>query len=232
MKKGILVKNVILNPSLACANRMYMGRDVDILTNLGVKLFHIDIMDGNYVPNLCLDFDTIRGIKKRSDVPLDIHIMVNDPFAYLTRLGEINPEFLSFHMDATKYPVRMISEIKKLGIRPGVVLNPSQSVPLLDHVIDEVDMVQIMSVEPGFAGQRFLEDSLKKIEKLSLLRNKHKSDFLISVDGGINIERGKQCIERGADIIVVGALAIFFEEIPLDKAYIDYQQALYTQEQH
>ena len=220
------MKNVILNPTLACADRMNMGRDVDTLTKLGARLFHLDIMDGNYVPNLCLDFDTIRGIKKRSNVPLDIHIMVLDPFAYVERIAEIGPEYLSFHMDATGYPIRLIDEIKKRGMKPGVVLNPGQSVNMLEYVIDEVLMVQVMSVEPGFAGQSFIPDSLEKIEKLALIREKEKSDFVIAVDGGIDVEYGKQCIQRGADIIVVGALAIFFEGVPLEKAYKEYESAL------
>ena len=220
------MKDIILNPTLACADRMNLGRDVDTLMKLGTKLFHIDIMDGNYVPNLCLDFDTIRGIKKRSDVPLDIHIMVTDPFAYLDRISEIGAEYLSFHMDATGYPLRLTREIRKRGIKPGIVINPGQTVNMLEYVIDEVDMVQVMSVEPGFAGQSFIPESLDKIEKLANIREKKNADFVISVDGGIDVLRGKQCAVKGADIIVVGALAIFFESIPLEKAYKEYESAL------
>lgn len=220
------MSKLILNPTLACADRMNMGRDVDTLTDLGAKLFHLDIMDGNYVPNLCLDFDTMHGIKKRSDVPLDIHIMVTEPFAYLDRVAALEPEYMSFHTDATDFPIRMIGEIKKRNMKAGVVLNPGQKVDSLEYMLDSVGMVQIMSVEPGFAGQSFIDDSLDKIEKLNTIRKQKNADFVIAVDGGIDIERGRQCAQKGADIIVVGALAIFIEEKTLEAAYREYESAM------
>lgn len=222
------MNKVILNPTLACANRMSMGQDIDTLARLGTQMFHLDIMDGHYVPNLCLDFDTMHAIKKRTNVPLDIHLMVTNPFEYLERTAALNPEYLSFHMDATGYPLRLIGEINKLGIKAGIVLNPAQGVDILEHVIGSVQMVQLMSVEPGFAGQSFIPNTLNKIEKLVSLREDTKTDFVIAVDGGIDIECGKLCADRGADIIVVGALAIFLQTQALEPAYCEFEKAMQT----
>lgn len=222
------MSKLILNPTLACADRMNMGADVDTLTELGAELFHIDIMDGHYVPNLCLDFDTIQAIKKRSNVPLDIHIMVTDPFSYLDRIAALEPEYLSFHIDSTPFALRLIGEIQKRAIKPGVVLNPTQRVEMLKHVLSSVKMVQFMSVEPGFAGQSFIPDTLAKIEKLADMRKQAGADFVIAVDGGIDIEYGRKCAVAGADIIVVGALAIFLPDKSLQSAYKKFEQAMET----
>ena len=220
------MKKVVLNPTLACADRMNMGRDVDTLVDLGAEMLHLDIMDGHYVPNLCLDFDTLHAIKNRTNVPLDIHLMVNDPFAYLERAAALSPEYLSFHIDATAYPIRLINEINKRGIKAGVVLNPAQSVKMLEYVVGRVQMIQLMSVEPGFAGQRFIPSTLDKIEKLIQIRDSIQTDFVITIDGGIDIECGRQCADRGADIIVVGALAVFLKNKPLMVAYRDFERAI------
>lgn len=220
------MSKLILNPTLACADRMNMGADVDTLMELGAELFHIDIMDGHYVPNLCLDLDTIRAIKKRSNAPLDIHIMVTNPFDYIDRLAALEPEYLSFHIDSTPFSLRLIGEIQKRGIKPGVVLNPTQRVDMLEHVLGSVKMVQFMSVEPGFAGQSFIPDTLAKIEKLADIRKQAGVDFAIAVDGGIDIEYGRKCADAGADIIVVGALAIFLPYKSLESAYVEFEEAM------
>ena len=200
----------ILNPTLACADPLHLARDLDALERGGAGLLHVDVMDGHYVPNLCLSFDQAAAIRRaKPGLPMDIHLMVTDPFAWLDKLAQVKPTHASFHLDATPFAVRLIGQIRALGIRPGVVLNPSQPAALLDEVLDQVDYVLLMGVEPGFSGQSFLPQTLRRLEQLDAERRRRQLGFQLMVDGGIDHENGPACARAGADILVGGAFVCF-----------------------
>lgn len=200
----------ILNPTLACADPLHLARDIDAVAAGGAGMLHVDVMDGHYVPNFCLSLDQAAAIRAyRPELPVDVHLMVTDPFAWLDALAKVRPAMAAFHLDATPFALRMIQKLRDLGIRPGVVLNPSQPVELLAEVLDQVDYVLLMGVEPGFSGQQFLPRTLERLRKLDALRKERGLKLSIMVDGGIDHENGPLCARAGADILVGGAFVCF-----------------------
>lgn len=209
----------MLNPTLACANRLCLKEDIQLLERLEVPMFHLDVMDGHYVPNLCFDMDTITQIAQVTKVPLDIHLMVDQPEQYIPQLNTICPEYISFHLDQSNTPFRLINEIKKGGSKAGIVLNPKEQPEELSLLLNDVQLVTVMGVEPGFSGQTFMPQTVAKIEQLARLREQAHAEFLISVDGGINLKAGEECLRAGADVLVVGALAIFNQKDGIKISY-------------
>lgn len=217
----------ILNPTLACADPLHLARDLDALERGGAGMLHVDVMDGHYVPNLCLNFDQAMAIRRaKPDLPMDLHLMVTDPFAWLDKLRAVNPTHVSFHLDATPFALRLISQLRAMGIHPGVVLNPSQPTELLDPVLDQVDYVLLMGVEPGFSGQSFLPQTLSRLAELDAKRRQRKLSFQIMVDGGIDHENGPACARAGADILVGGAFVCFDQPDGVEASSRRFVQAL------
>jgi ribulose-phosphate 3-epimerase len=201
---------MINSPSLANCNFLTMGEQVKELVEGGVKFFHIDIMDGHYVPNLCFPVKLIADIKEKyTEVVMDVHLMVTDPGKYVGILKENGADYVSFHIDSTNFVRRTITDIQAKGMKAGVVINPSQRIDLLEPFIDIVDYVVLMTVEPGFAGQRFLAGSLKRLEELAGMRKKHNASFLISIDGGVDYPNGKECARLEADMLVTNIYTVF-----------------------
>jgi ribulose-phosphate 3-epimerase len=196
---------IINAPSLANLGFLDFGRDVGELAEGGVPWFHIDVADGHYVPNIFLPVRVIGELKEKYPaIEVDVHLMVTDPISYLPQLGENRADWVSFHMDATNFSRRTLATIREMGMKAGVVINPSQAVGLIEPLLYCVDYVVLMTVEPGYAGQRFLVDSLPRVSELAALRARHGLDFLISIDGGVDTPNAIECARRGAEVYVTG----------------------------
>jgi ribulose-phosphate 3-epimerase len=166
--------------------------------------FHIDVMDGVFVPNISFGFPILKTFQKFAKKPLDVHLMIIDPDRYLDRFREYGAEVISVHYEACTHLHRTIQAIKKLGARAGVVLNPASPVSLLEEIINDTDLVMLMSVNPGFGGQSFIENTLQKITHLQDLIARKKTDALIEVDGGVTLENAPRLVNAGANVLVAG----------------------------
>lgn len=200
---------VMFAPSLMCANYLFLEKDIDDLYRAGADLLHVDIMDGHFVPNLSLNFDIVKQVKTITNIPLDVHLMVENPDNFFNGLKAITPEYVSFHLEVVDHPIRLINELKCISPNVGVAVSPATSIDSLEYIIKYLDYVVIMTVEPGFAGQKFIPSMLKKIEKVRKLGNDLNQKLLIEVDGNISETTARQCMDAGADILVLGTASIF-----------------------
>jgi len=174
---------------------------------------HIDIMDGVFVPNISFGFPVLEYVKNLSQKPLDVHLMITDPAKFIKEVRDSGAFMMNVHYEACIHLHRTIQQIKEAGMKAGVTLNPSSPISLLEDIINDVDMVLIMSVNPGYGGQKFIEHSIEKVKKLKELINSKNAKALIEVDGGINLTTGKQIVEAGADGLVAGN-SVFKAENP------------------
>ena len=192
-------------PSILSADFGNLAEDVRKVSEAGADYIHVDVMDGNFVPNMTMGPMIVEAVKKACDVPLDIHLMVeNIPF-FIDMYKHLKPEFISFHIEEEKHINRVIQKIRDEGIRPAVVLNPATPVSLLEYIVADVDMVLLMSVNPGFGGQKFIPSVLDKIKELRDLANRKNPALLIEIDGGVNDKNAPLLREAGADILVAGS---------------------------
>ena len=194
----------LIAPSLLSANFLNLQADIEMINSSEADWFHIDVMDGTFVPNISFGFPIIKQIKKSAKKPLDVHLMIVYPENYLEAFKEAGADCLSVHYEACNHLDRTINEIKKLGMKAGVVLNPHTNVLLLDDIITEVDFICLMSVNPGFGGQKFIENTFNKIKSLKQLITSKVSKALIEVDGGVDINNASKLFDAGADILVAG----------------------------
>lgn len=208
--------------SLSCADLLNLEHDVRELIRAGHSSFHIDLMDGHYVPNLCLNLDFVKALKKRFDCRIDVHLMVEDPFSYVKPCAEAGADSLSFHLDSICHPFRMLNQIKANGMKAGVVLNPGNRPEDIDRLAGDLDYCLVMSVEPGFHGQKFMDLAYEKIRYLDELRKRENLSFQISVDGGIDDKNGKRCKMLGADMLVMGVFSFFNQGVPIYEACGNY----------
>lgn len=194
----------LVSPSLLSANFCNLEADVEMLNNSEADYLHLDVMDGVFVPNISFGFPVIKAISKVAKKPLDVHLMIVDPQRYISQVRDCGAEFMNIHYEACTHLNRAIQQIKQAGMKAGVTLNPSTPVMMLEDVIADLDMVLIMSVNPGFAAQSFINESLAKVKRLKKLINESGSNALIEIDGGINATTAPLAVEAGADILVAG----------------------------
>ncbi|MCK9399283.1 MAG: ribulose-phosphate 3-epimerase [Bacteroidales bacterium] len=194
----------LVAPSMLSADFGNLRRDIEMVNGSEADWFHIDVMDGVFVPNISFGFPVLKSIQKYAKKPLDVHLMIVDPDRYLERFREYGAEVISVHYEACTHLHRTIQAIKKLGAMAGVVLNPHSPVSLLEEIITDADLVMLMSVNPGFGGQSFIESTLEKIMHLKELIARKKTDALIEVDGGVTLENAPQLIKAGAQVLVAG----------------------------
>ena len=194
----------LIAPSILSADFANIQRDVEMINKSEADWFHVDIMDGMFVPNISFGFPVIKAIKKHATKPLDVHLMINDPDRYLQTFKEAGADVLTVHLEACNHLHRTIQAIKTLGMKAGVAINPHTSANLLMDIIADVDLVCVMSVNPGFGGQKFIENTYHKIHTLHEMIRATKSKALIEIDGGVDMNNYKKLIDAGANVLVAG----------------------------
>lgn len=194
----------IVAPSILSADFGNLANDISMLNSSKADWVHIDVMDGHYVPNISFGMPIIDSINAISNKPLDIHLMISKPERYIEKFLKYNTKVLTIHLEASRHLHRTIQEIKSKGVMAGVAINPHTDVNHLSEIINDIDIVCVMSVNPGFSGQNFIENSYNKVKKLKKIILEKKSNCKIQVDGGVNIINAKKLVEFGADILVAG----------------------------
>ena len=191
-------------PSILSADFGNLAAEIRAICEAGCDLVHVDVMDGHFVPNLTIGPVVVSAVAKAATKPLDIHLMVENNSFFADLFLPLKPKFLTFHIEEEKHPMRLIDHIRKNGVSPGIVLNPHTPVSAIEHIIDEVDMVLLMSVNPGFGGQKFMPVVLEKTRALRKLIERKNAKCLIEVDGGVNGLNAPGLEEAGADVLVAG----------------------------
>ncbi len=194
----------IIAPSILSADFANLQRDIEMINNSQADWFHVDVMDGAFVPNISFGFPVIKAIKKHAKKPLDVHLMVVKPDRFLQQFQEAGADILTVHYEACIHLHRTVHAIKALGIKAGVAINPHTSVNFLADIIEDIDVVLVMSVNPGFGGQKFIDNTYHKIVNLREIIRAKKSNALIEIDGGVDMNNYTKLLEAGADALVAG----------------------------
>ena len=208
------MKKPLIAPSLLSADFANLQRDVEMINKSKADWFHVDVMDGVFVPNISFGFPVIKAIKKHAKKPLDVHLMIADADRYLQEFKNAGADILTVHYEACTHLHRTIHAIKGLGMQAGVAINPHTPINLLEEIVGDVDLVLVMSVNPGFGGQKFIENTFHKVAVLKQLIITEKSSAKIEVDGGVDLKNCKRLVEEGADVLVAGN-TVFGSENPV-----------------
>lgn len=205
--------STIVAPSLLSANFLNLEKDIEMLNRSEADWIHLDIMDGVFVPNISFGFAVTNLLKKITNKTLDTHLMIVQPEKFINEVKETGSTYMNVHYEAATHLHRVVQEIRNHGMKPAVTLNPHTPVSLLEDIISDLDMVLLMSVNPGYGGQKFITNTLKKVSQLKELILQRNSTALIEVDGGVNLETGKMLVDAGADVLVAGSF-IFSSDNP------------------
>ncbi|MEM7656397.1 MAG: ribulose-phosphate 3-epimerase [Bacteroidota bacterium] len=195
----------LLAPSLLAADFLHLGKDIELVNNSSADWFHCDIMDGGFVPNISFGMPVLQAIHQAAKKPLDVHLMIEDPDRYLETFAQLGSANLTVHLEGIDHADRTLSEIRKLGMKPGLALNPGTSLAGLEYLLPACFQVILMSVNPGFGGQSFIPYTLDKIRALKTMIDKQGAQTLISIDGGVGLSNATEILEAGADILIAGS---------------------------
>jgi len=213
----------LIAPSLLACDFARAGEQIDAVLAAGADLLHVDIMDGHFVPNLSMGPEIVKSLRNYTDAPLDVHIMVTDPAYYIEKFADAGADSITFHMEATDEPMRLVERLRELGLGAGVTLKPGAGVEMLDDIIPAVDVVLVMTVEPGYGGQPFMADQLSKVAAVA---DRLSSAQRLAVDGGINADTAPGCVEAGADVLIAGSAVFGRGDIP--SSFDELRQAVAT----
>lgn len=205
----------LVAPSILSADFANIQRDVEMINASEADWFHIDVMDGVFVPNISFGFPVIKAIKKHAKKPLDVHLMIVDPDRYISTFKDVGADVLTVHMEACSHLHRTLQSIKANGMKTGVALNPHTNIHTLEDVICDVDLVCLMSVNPGFGGQKFIENTYHKVAVLKAMIKNRKAHTLIEIDGGVDLNNYKKLLQAGADVLVAGN-TVFASSNPIE----------------
>ncbi|WP_395059279.1 ribulose-phosphate 3-epimerase [Flavobacterium sp.] len=198
------MNNTLIAPSVLAADFANLQRDIEMINNSEADWFHIDIMDGVFVPNISFGMPVLEAINKHAKKTIDVHLMIVDPDRYIKTFADLGANILTVHYETCTHLHRTLQAIKAEGMQAGVALNPHTNVSLLEDVINDIDLVCIMSVNPGFGGQSFIENTYDKVKKLKELINRKGASTLIEIDGGVTSKNAKQLVDAGANVLVAG----------------------------
>ena len=195
----------LIAPSLLAADFMNLQRDVEMINQSEADWLHLDIMDGVFVPNISFGFPVLKGLKKICRKPMDVHLMIVEPHKFIREVAETGAYLMNVHYEACTHLHRTIAGIHEAGMKAGVTLTPHSPVSLLEDIVQDVDVVMLMSVNPGYGGQTFIEHTVEKTRQLREMIDRKGLNTLIEIDGGVNLETGKRLLEAGADVLVAGS---------------------------
>jgi ribulose-phosphate 3-epimerase len=208
------MKNTLIAPSVLAADFANLQRDIEMINNSEADWFHIDIMDGVFVPNISFGMPVLAAISKHAKKTIDVHLMIVDPDRYISTFKKLGADILTVHYEACPHLHRTLQAIKAEGMQAGVALNPHTNVSLLEDVIKDIDLVCIMSVNPGFGGQSFIENTYKKVKQLKEIITRNNASTKIEIDGGVTDKNAKKLVDAGADVLVAGSY-VFSAENPV-----------------
>ncbi len=204
------MKKILISPSILSGDFSQLGNEIKKLEKAGADMIHVDVMDGHFVPNLTIGPPVIKSLRKHTNLPFDVHLMISPVHRYIKNFAEAGSDIITIHPEATDNLDESINLIKSLGKKVGVSLNPNTPINIIEDFLSKIDLVLIMSVNPGFGGQKFMPEVLEKIKKINEIKIKKNMTFDIEVDGGINFDNSKSVIEAGANILVSGT-TIFYD---------------------
>lgn len=203
-----------LAPSILAADFSRLGEEVAFIEQGGAHVIHVDVMDGHFVPNISYGAVVMKSLRGRTELPFDVHLMIENPDQYLEDFLTPQTRYITVHQEACTHLHRTMQHIKSLGVQAGVALNPATSVSTLEYILEEVDLVLIMSVNPGFGGQKFIPSALRKVKELKAWKEQENYDFTIEIDGGVSLDNVKSITDAGVELVVAGSSVFGAEDVP------------------